>query len=95
MRRMYEVSESAECRVWHRYLTNSYELLNNSAQSLQDAGLYSGQVGTASKSAVMDVVSEDAVMGVVISGYILIVKLYIVLQSSLPIELKYAVSGLD
>ena len=28
----------------HRYMTNTYELLSNSSQTLQDAGLYNGQV---------------------------------------------------
>ncbi len=63
MRQLYEVSDSTECRVWHRYLTNSYELLSNSAQSLQDAGLYSGQVGVASESVVMGVTSEGVCDG--------------------------------
>ena len=38
------MEKEAECRIWHRYMTHSYELLSSSNQTLQDAGLYSGQV---------------------------------------------------
>jgi len=44
LRKIYEVKDDTKCRVWHRYLTNSYELLSDPSQTLQDAGLYSGQV---------------------------------------------------
>lgn len=37
----------AECRVWYRYRTNTYELLGNPSQTLQHAGLYNGQVNEA------------------------------------------------
>ena len=40
----FSVAQDMECRVWHRYMTNTYELLSNSSQTLQDAGLYNGQV---------------------------------------------------
>lgn len=40
----YDIAKAAECRVWHRFMTHTYELLSNSSQSLQDAGLYNGQV---------------------------------------------------
>ena len=40
----FKVERDAECRVWHRFMTNTYELLSNSSQTLQDAGLYNGQV---------------------------------------------------
>ena len=39
-----KVEKDAECRVWHRFMTNTYELLSNRSQTLQDAGLYNGQV---------------------------------------------------
>ena len=44
MREVFEIPSSTDCRVWHRYMTHTYELLSRSDQSLQDAGLYSGQV---------------------------------------------------
>ena len=44
LRQVFSVSEDVECRVWHRYVTNTYELLSNSSKTLQEAGLYNGQV---------------------------------------------------
>ena len=44
LRELYEVDSSTECRVWHRYMTHTYELLSKTDQSLQDGGLYNGQV---------------------------------------------------
>ena len=44
LRKEFEVEENVECRVWHRFMTRTYELLSNRSQTLQDAGLYNGQV---------------------------------------------------
>ena len=44
LKKEFEVEEDAECRVWHRFMTHTYELLPNHSQTLQDAGLYNGQV---------------------------------------------------
>jgi hypothetical protein len=44
VRREFEVEEDAACRVWHRFMTHTYELLSNHSQTLQDAGFYNGQV---------------------------------------------------
>jgi hypothetical protein len=44
LRKEFEVEEDAECRVWRRFMTHTYELLSNRSQTLQDAGLYNGQV---------------------------------------------------
>ena len=44
LRKEFEVEKDAECRVWHRFMTHTYDLLSNSSQTLQDAGLYDGQV---------------------------------------------------
>ena len=44
LKQTFFISEDAECRVWHRYMTHTYEFLNNSSQTLQDAGLYNRQV---------------------------------------------------
>ncbi len=44
LRQTFQVPEETECRVWHRYMTSTYELLSNRDSSLQDVGLYSGQV---------------------------------------------------
>ena len=48
IREMFEVDLHAECRVWHRFMTHTYELLSNNYQTLQDAGLYNGQVSATS-----------------------------------------------
>ena len=44
MKEEFNVERYAECRVWHRFMTNTYELLSNRSQTLQEAGLYNGQV---------------------------------------------------
>ena len=44
LRKEFEVEKDAECRVWHRFMTHTYELLPNLSQTLRDAGLYDGQV---------------------------------------------------
>jgi ubiquitin carboxyl-terminal hydrolase 4/11/15 len=44
LRKEFEVEEDVECRVWHRFKPHTYELLSNRSQTLQDAGLYNGQV---------------------------------------------------
>ena len=44
MRELFNVPKEAECKVWHRYMTSTYEELNKPEQTLQDAGLYAGQV---------------------------------------------------
>ena len=44
MRATFSISEETECRVWHRYMTDTFELLSEPKQTLQDAGLYNGQV---------------------------------------------------
>ena len=38
------VPDSAECRLWQRYMTNTYELLTKTNETVSAAGLYSGQV---------------------------------------------------
>ena len=46
LREEFKVEKDAECRVWHRFMTHTCELLPNRSQTLQDAGLYNGQVNT-------------------------------------------------
>ena len=48
IKKEFEIEEDAECCVWHRFMTHTYELLSNRSQTLQDAGLYSGQVNALS-----------------------------------------------
>ena len=45
MRRMYSISGKTSCRVWYRFMSRTYELLQSDPfQTLQDAGLYNMQV---------------------------------------------------
>ena len=44
MLKLFELPEDLECRLWQRYMTNSYELLNKPEQNLTDASVYGGQV---------------------------------------------------
>ena len=44
MRRLYSVPDQTPCRVWHRYMSHTYELLTDPFQTLQAAGLYNMQV---------------------------------------------------
>ena len=44
LRSTFDVAEGTVCRVWHRYMSHTYELLSDSKQTLQDAGLYNMQV---------------------------------------------------
>lgn len=41
---LFEVSQEVATRIWQRYMTNSYELLQNESQTISDAGIYGGQV---------------------------------------------------
>ncbi|KAK3578660.1 hypothetical protein CHS0354_002964 [Potamilus streckersoni] len=44
MRRTFNIAEKKEVRLWNRYTTNTYEQLTKPENTLQDAGLYHGQV---------------------------------------------------
>ncbi len=44
IREEFNVPLTVKCRVWHRYLKHTYELLSKADQSLHEAGLYNGQV---------------------------------------------------
>ncbi|XP_078369197.1 ubiquitin carboxyl-terminal hydrolase 4-like [Oculina patagonica] len=44
MRTVFDIPEEAETRVWTKYMSNTYELLSNLEYTVQDAGLYQGQV---------------------------------------------------
>ena len=35
----YNVPDSAECRLWQRYMTNTYELLTKTNKTVSEAGL--------------------------------------------------------
>jgi ubiquitin carboxyl-terminal hydrolase 4/11/15 len=44
MRIEFNIPNDKEVRLWRRYMTNRYEQLTKKHYSLQDAGLYQGQV---------------------------------------------------
>ncbi|XP_025106450.1 ubiquitin carboxyl-terminal hydrolase 15-like isoform X2 [Pomacea canaliculata] len=44
MRKLFNIDESKEVRLWNRYMSNTYEHLSKKDNTLQDAGLYQGQV---------------------------------------------------
>lgn len=44
MRSMFNIAAEKETRLWNRYSHNTYEHLSNRESTVQDAGLYHGQV---------------------------------------------------
>ena len=44
MRKLFNISDDKETRLWNRYMCNTYEHLNKTDHTIQDAGLYQGQV---------------------------------------------------
>nr|XP_032810117.1 ubiquitin carboxyl-terminal hydrolase 15-like isoform X1 [Petromyzon marinus] len=44
MRKLFHIPEEKETRLWNKYMTNTYEPLNKPEKTLQDVGLFQGQV---------------------------------------------------
>ncbi|XP_076448226.1 ubiquitin carboxyl-terminal hydrolase 4-like [Babylonia areolata] len=44
MKKIFNIDENKEVRLWNRYMINTYEHLSKKENTLQDAGLYQGQV---------------------------------------------------
>ncbi|NXF38230.1 UBP4 hydrolase, partial [Nyctibius bracteatus] len=44
MRKLFNIPAEKETRLWNRYMSNTYEQLSKLDSTLQDAGLYQGQV---------------------------------------------------
>ncbi|XP_051873896.1 ubiquitin carboxyl-terminal hydrolase 4 isoform X2 [Pristis pectinata] len=44
MRKLFSIPVEKETRLWNRYMTNTYEPLNKPDNTVQDAGLYQGQL---------------------------------------------------
>lgn len=44
MLKIFSIPEDKEVRLWNRYMSNTFELLSKKDVTLQDAGLYQGQV---------------------------------------------------
>ena len=43
MRKLFEIPDNVETRLWNRYTANTYEQLTKLDATVQDTGLYSGQ----------------------------------------------------
>uniref|UniRef100_A0A671RFF5 Ubiquitin carboxyl-terminal hydrolase 15 n=1 Tax=Sinocyclocheilus anshuiensis TaxID=1608454 RepID=A0A671RFF5_9TELE len=48
MRKLFSIPDEKETRLWNRYMSNTFEPLNKPDSTIQDAGLYQGQVRRAS-----------------------------------------------
>ena len=46
MRSLFEIPSEKETRLWNKYMSNTYEQLNKPDSTVQDAGLFQGQVHT-------------------------------------------------
>ncbi|KAL0962772.1 hypothetical protein UPYG_G00345140 [Umbra pygmaea] len=44
MRKLFSIPEEKETRLWNKYMSNTFEPLNKPDSTIQDAGLYQGQV---------------------------------------------------
>lgn len=44
MRSLFEIPTGKETRLWNKYMSNTYEQLNKPDSTVQDAGLFQGQV---------------------------------------------------
>lgn len=45
MRKLFNIPAERETRLWNKYTSNTYEQLSKLDNTIQDAGLYQGQVG--------------------------------------------------
>lgn len=44
MRTLFDIPSEKETRLWNKYMSNTYEQLNKPDSTVQDAGLFQGQV---------------------------------------------------
>lgn len=44
MREKFDIPDDVEVRLWNKYMSNTYELLNKREQTLLEASLYNGQI---------------------------------------------------
>ncbi|KAG8514124.1 Ubiquitin carboxyl-terminal hydrolase 15, partial [Galemys pyrenaicus] len=44
IRKIFSIPDEKETRLWNKYMSNTFELLNKPDSTIQDAGLYQGQV---------------------------------------------------
>uniref|UniRef100_A0A8C1XFB6 Ubiquitin carboxyl-terminal hydrolase 15 n=1 Tax=Cyprinus carpio TaxID=7962 RepID=A0A8C1XFB6_CYPCA len=58
MRKLFSIPDEKETRLWNRYMSNTFEPLNKPDSTIQDAGLYQGQVRGTPLSRVYSTVDE-------------------------------------
>uniref|UniRef100_A0A4W4H9U5 Ubiquitin carboxyl-terminal hydrolase 15 n=1 Tax=Electrophorus electricus TaxID=8005 RepID=A0A4W4H9U5_ELEEL len=51
MRKLFNIPDEKETRLWNKYMSNTFESLNKPDSTIQDAGLYQGSSGTSNLSA--------------------------------------------
>ncbi|KAK3755857.1 hypothetical protein QZH41_014323 [Actinostola sp. cb2023] len=44
LKEIFDIPKDAETRIWNKYMRNTFELLGNKEQTVQDVGLYQGQM---------------------------------------------------
>lgn len=44
IRKIFNIPSEKETRLWNKYMSNTFEPLNKPDSTIQDAGLYQGQV---------------------------------------------------
>ena len=44
MKQLFNIPERKQVRLWNKYMSNTYEHLSKLDNTVQDAGLYQGQV---------------------------------------------------
>ena len=44
MRSLFDIKGEKDVRLWNKYMSNTFEPLNNPNNTVQDSGLYEGQV---------------------------------------------------
>lgn len=45
MRKLFGIPMEKETRLWNKYMSNTFEQLNKMDSTVQDSGLFQGQVG--------------------------------------------------
>lgn len=61
MRKLFNIPAEKETRLWNRYMSNTFEQLSKPDSTVQDAGLYHGQVRGISSPPPMLTVKDGSV----------------------------------
>uniref|UniRef100_A0AAR2J4K8 Ubiquitin carboxyl-terminal hydrolase 15 n=1 Tax=Pygocentrus nattereri TaxID=42514 RepID=A0AAR2J4K8_PYGNA len=71
MRKLFSIPDERETRLWNKYMSNTFEPLNKPDSTIQDAGLYQGQV------LVIEQKNED-VTCMLLSSLLFVPSLYVI-----------------